>query len=75
MSTYRIYFNTGASSVVEVEADDLEAAIEAAYDELPSGVCARCAGWGSGPGIDLGGDWEVDDSAYEVDGKWIEVKK
>lgn len=75
MSTYRIYFNTGALTTIQVEAEDLESAIDAAYDELPSGLCAQCAGWGSQPGIDLGDDWEVDESCYEVDGEYVEVKK
>jgi hypothetical protein len=75
MSMYRIYFHTTASTSVEVEADDYEAAVEAAYDGLPGGICAQCAGWGSdGPGIDMGDDWLVDDTFHQVDGESVEVK-
>lgn len=75
MSTYRIYFTTGASTVVEVEADDLDSAIDLAYDSVPSGVCAQCAGWGGGPGIELGDDWEADEKAYWVDDEYVETSK
>jgi hypothetical protein len=70
MSTYRIFFNQGASTSVEVEADDFEAAIEAAYDHLPVGLCHQCAHL-----IDLSGDWEEDASGYYVDGELIEPDK
>ena len=73
MSTYRIFFNTGASASVEVEADSFDEAVDLAYDRVPSGICAQCGGWGQDYDMDLGDDWEVDDS-YEVDGKWIEAK-
>jgi hypothetical protein len=71
MSKYRLYFNASASASVTVEADDLESAIEQAYDELPAGVCAQCSGWGGGPGIDLGGDWEFDETGHDVDGEYV----
>lgn len=67
MATYTLYFTTNASSAVTVEADDLESAIEKAYDRLPYNVCAQCAGAGysAEAGIDLAGDWELDEHAYE----------
>jgi excinuclease UvrABC ATPase subunit len=75
MSEYTIYFTSTASCSIKVEADDLEAAIEEAWQEAPSGVCAQCSGMGSHSkfSLDLSGDWDVDDSGYEVDGEYIEV--
>ena len=58
MTVYYVDFTTTASLSVKVEADDAEAAIDAAYDELPGGVCAPCSGWGQAWVLDLG-DWEV----------------
>jgi len=74
MSTFRIYFTTGASATVTVEANDLEDAIEKAYDELPSDICAQCSGWGQEWSRDLGDEWTVDETAYEQDGEYIEVE-
>ncbi|RNL64394.1 hypothetical protein EFK50_07675 [Nocardioides marmoriginsengisoli] len=74
MSKYVIYLTTEASIAIEVEADSLEEAQDAAFDELPSGVCAQCSGWGSAWSLDLG-DFEVDESHHSVDGEWVEVKK
>ena len=59
---YRVFFEQTASSVVEVEAENEETAVDLAYKELPPGVCASCAGWGGQPGVDLAGEWEM----YEV---------
>lgn len=51
MATYTVYLTTTASVSVRVEVDDnldeqdaREAAIEKAFEEAPSGVCARCSG-------------------------------
>lgn len=69
MKEYEIWFEAGASTRVTVEAEDLESAIELAYEELPY-VCAMCAGMGysrgKSTGIDLG-DWEVNDKAAQED--------
>ena len=70
--TYRVFFTSTASTVVEVEAEDFEAAVEAAYDGLPGGVCAQCAGWGGGPGIELAGEWDADYTGAVVDGEFVE---
>ena len=71
MSTYRIFFTTTASATAEVEAENLDKAVEAAYDKIPDDVCAQCGGWGSDYSMELGGDWASADD-YEVDGVWIE---
>ena len=54
MARYRVYFETTASCTVEVDADDEDAAIDKAYDEIPSGVCAQCSGWGQPWSLDFG---------------------
>ena len=73
MAEYRIHFTTGTSATVCVEADDLDAAIDAAYEELPGSICAQCSGWGK-KWTREEGDFEVDESAHEVDGEYVEVK-
>ncbi len=60
MAKYNVSFHTGASSMVSVEADDEEEAIDKAYDELPSEVCAQCSGWRQSWSFDIG-DWEMDE--------------
>jgi hypothetical protein len=71
MATYQIYFTQTASTVVNVEADDFEEAIELAYNKLPAGLCAQCSGWGRGPAIDLSGEWEPDEKFYYRDGEAV----
>ncbi len=68
MTKFRVYYTTTASSFIEVEADDADEARVVADDEWfrPS-ICAQCSGWGqSDAGIELGDDWEQDESAYGV---------
>lgn len=62
---YRVYLSTGATAIVEVEADDVEAAVEAAWQDVPSSLCRQCA-----RSIDLGDEWDVerDDSGAPIDG-------
>lgn len=74
MSTYTIYFNTGASVSIKVEADGLEEAIERAYESLPGGVCAQCSGWGQDWSRD-DGEFEVDESGHEVDGEYVDTSE
>lgn len=74
MSKYRIYFTSTVETSVEVEAEDLEAAIDAAYDNQPRGLCHLCtsdrhASWSR----DMGAPEHVEDY-YEVDGEYVEVK-
>lgn len=68
MARYSVPFSTGASTVVYVEADNAEEAIEKAYESLPY-VCAQCSGWGTtkNSGVDIG-DWEYDESEEP----WVE---
>ena len=60
MPKYRVYLQTIANTVIEVEADNKDEALDAAHNEsMPIlGVC--CAGWGkTGQNLELGDDWEI----------------
>ncbi len=65
MARYGVVLVQTASTYIEVEADDREAAVEAAIDKAPSGLCAQCSGWGQEVGIEMAGDWEL---PTELDG-------
>mgnify|MGYP000184366729 CR=1 FL=1 len=54
MPTYSVNFETTASVTITVEAEDEDAAVDLAYDEIPSSVCAQCSGWGQKWSLDLG---------------------
>jgi len=71
VSTYRLYFTSTLSTSVEVEAEDLESAIEAAYDsnQMPTSICAQCTGYGSSWSMDHTGEWEFDETYYLIDDK------
>lgn len=62
MATYRVAFNTGAWATVTVEAENADDAINLAYDELPSDICAHCSGWGQKWSRGIGEEWELDES-------------
>ncbi len=66
MPKYRVYLQTVASVSIEVEAEDKEAAIDAAFEEVPSGVCAQCSGWGQKWGLDLG-EWGTEQFKVDMD--------
>jgi hypothetical protein len=74
MPKYRVYLQTVASLTVEVEAEDQDAALDAAYQEAPGGVCAQCSGWGQPWSLDFGGEWDIgtdatlDEAVEEVEG-------
>lgn len=53
MTKYRVILETGASVSVTVEANDEEEAIERAFEDAPSEVCAQCSGWGKNWNLDL----------------------
>lgn len=73
MSTYTVFFETVATTSVEVEASNELEAEGLAFDKLPGTLCAACAGVGDpyNAGVDIG-DWEVAevesyDDEYEDD--------
>jgi hypothetical protein len=61
MATYSVFFETVATTVIDVDADNPFDAEDLAAEKLPT-ICHVCAGTGmvGTPGIDLG-DWEVGD--------------
>jgi len=63
MARYRVYMQSTASTHVEVEADSVEEAVEAAYGAEKPHICAICAGMGysSNPPLDLDDEWQVDE--------------
>lgn len=72
MAKYTVHFHQMAAAGVTVEVDDEETeeltrekAIEKAYDELPTGICAQCGGWGQDWYLSLDGEWELDTSDGE----------
>jgi len=72
MAKYRVRFETKAWASVEVDVDDPELAVENAYAELPSDVCAQCSGWGRNWILTLGEEWSIEkDSKQEADGTWV----
>lgn len=56
MKKYRVILETGASVAVTVEAEGEEAAIELAFEDAPTGVCAQCSGWRQKWSLDFG-EW------------------
>jgi hypothetical protein len=63
MTTYQVLFTTGASTVVEVEADSPEEARELADEKFKEPMlCAQCSGWGNRQNLELGDGWEQDES-------------
>lgn len=70
MSEYSVYFTQTVGVTVSVEADDIEDAIERAYDEAPGSICAQCSGWGRSWDRDEDGELKLiavsDESGNEV---------
>lgn len=66
MPMYRVYLQANADLTIKVEADDPEDAIEKAFEESPSGVCAGCSGWGQKWGLDIGEFELVEETDYET---------
>ena len=74
MPQYRVTLETIASVTVEVEAEDKDAAVEEAFNEAPSGVCAQCSGWGQEWSMDMG-EWDTpkaNDGKSDADWAWCE---
>jgi hypothetical protein len=67
MPKYRVWYSTTASTSVEVEADSPDDAREVANEAFESPmICAQCSGWGQEHDLELGDDWEQDDSEHGV---------
>ena len=61
MATYRVYLTTQADTVITVEAEDMDHAIELAGGRDMPTLCAQCSGWSGEQNLELG-DWD----AYSV---------
>jgi len=73
MPKYRVFFEATASMTVEVEAEDEESAETAAYNVMPTQICAQCTGWGSkGWSRDLS-EWELIEDNEEYGLKAVEL--
>jgi hypothetical protein len=66
MPKYRVYLQTVASTVVEVEAEDKYDAIEKATEQDMPTICAQCSGWGKSWNLELGDVWEGDDDIEQA---------
>ena len=71
MPKYRVYLQTVASTVIEVEAEDKNEAYELAVDQDMPTICGQCSGWGGDHNLELGDTWEGDD---DIDKAVEEVK-
>jgi len=45
MAKFTVQLIAASSISVTVEADDVDDAIDKAYNEEPGGICAQCSGW------------------------------
>ena len=75
MPKFKVFFETVASTAIEVDAESFDEALEGAYQEGMPSLCAQCSGWGGRPGVDLSGDWEPDEKYYVKDGEFVEVER
>lgn len=67
MPKYRVLMENVMSTVIEVEAENEEAAKEAVFesDQMPSRICAQCTGWGQSWSIDEG-EWDISEEEDAV---------
>ncbi|KZL33185.1 MULTISPECIES: hypothetical protein [Rhodococcus] len=56
MATYHAVLNQSVSAVIDVEADNLDDAIDKAYADAPSSLCHHCA-----DKVEMSNDWEIYD--------------
>jgi hypothetical protein len=65
MNTYTVHFTTVASTSLNVEAEDIEEAIDEACNEVYVTLCHQCA-----REMDLGGEWEPE-AVFDRSGKLV----
>lgn len=63
MTTYRVYLETTVSTAVEVEADDIDAAIEKALEADMPWLCHQCSSQDNSDGdcLEMSDVWDVVD--------------
>lgn len=66
MPKYVVYLQTTASTSIEVDAEDEDAAIDAAYDHGTPVLCAHCTGFNQSHNLELADDWEVSKDGVEL---------
>lgn len=67
---YRVQLRKMLWTTVEVEADDEDAAIDAAFDGALPSLCAQCCGWGQEFSVDEG-EWDFPDDVPANDDEWV----
>lgn len=81
MPEYNVYLEAGASYSVKVNTDDIhgydgsegpdtDAILDAAYDQMPGGVCAQCSGWNRPWNLDIA-DAEASEIVTYEDGETV----
>lgn len=65
MSKYRVILKANAYFTIDVEADNSERALEEAYDKAPT-LCAHCVGWGKDWGLELSGEWDIEEDVPSI---------
>lgn len=60
VAKYTVHMTQMVSVTLTVDGEDVEDAIERAYDERPGGICAQCSGRGQGWARDDGGDLMIE---------------
>ena len=70
MAKVTVFFPVYPEYTVQVEVEDpadyeqMDEALDRAYELLPSGVCAQCSGWGE--------KWSFDLSVMDLEAKYAE---
>jgi len=68
MDLYRVTLIRTDNFYIDVEAEDEDQALDAAYNKAPY-LCAQCSGWGSKDGSVDAGEW----TSIEDYGKTVEL--
>lgn len=70
MAKFIVYLTTTASTSVEVDAEDADAAIDKAYaSDMPT-ICAQCSGWGRDTSLEVSDNWDVSE-VTDAEGKVV----
>lgn len=70
MNNYTVYFSTPAETFVKVQAEDVDEAIDAAWDEVHVTLCHQCA-----REVDMAGVWEPSAVIDDATGKAVWEEK
>ena len=74
MQEYTVYFSTTAETSIKVEAEDIEEAIEKAYEKEFPTLSANASGWGQNWWLELSDVWEPNSVEYEDENGDIKFK-